>query len=81
MNVEVVDFAKELITTQDGKFKLEIPLKYFYQAQYTVTIIPTIAGNPVKLNFNKLLIPGESKRELEQKLDNGYTLKLVGSVK
>jgi hypothetical protein len=76
MNVGVVDFAKEMNTDKTGKFRCVIPLKYIYQPKYILTITATIAGKPVKQSFTKLCIPGESKREFEQKLDNGYTLKL-----
>ena len=81
MNVGVVDFAKDLNTDKTGKFSCAISLKYIYQNRYALTIIATIAGNPVKQSITKLCIPGESKRELEQKLDNGYILKLVYSAK
>lgn len=79
MNVGVVDFAKELNIDKEGKFSCVVPQKYIYQSKYTITITATIAGNPVKQSFTKLCIPGEAKRELEQKLDNGYVLKLVYS--
>ena len=81
MNVGVVDFAKELNTDKTGKFGCAIPLKYIYQPKYALTITETIAGNQIKQTYTKLCIPGESQREFEQKLDNGYTLKLVFNAK
>lgn len=76
-NIRIADFTKEVTTDKEGKFKCSIPLNHIYQSEYTLLITAAIEGNSVLQNFPKFCIPGESKRELEQKLDNGYTLKLA----
>ncbi|MFB3896841.1 MAG: hypothetical protein ACE14V_11135, partial [bacterium] len=77
MNTRIANFEKELSTDNTGKFSCAIPLRYIYNPNYTFLITATIAGTPGQQSFTKLCIPGESKRELEQKLDNGYILKLA----